>query len=588
MKIRFLTFVVLCFFSTFVSGAESVNLVQNPSFEKGNDNTQEGWLKGSISPNTTHSTADKGHSGRKSATIESKNGSAGEWVQFVRIKPDTKYKFSGWYKLENIQVYENSNGGVQFCAHTGIFDENGQEPWYKRWKWGNFDTGITFSEGFTGTTDWKKFEGTLKTGPNDSHVFIGCRFGVLSDKWQQVKGKVYFDDIELIEQKQDSAKTSKTNPPNSTTNQNYLVSDDFTVTLGKRETFMRYKQYKLPNYLLIHFPDQQIGFLDFTPKVRCLMTMSDSTWLFEGNDLWSLMPVKPVLFHGPPRSIDSGYIGASSVLHDPKNKKRTLAFCHTENRENMPTHGANDIQGFYATVFLAESFDSGYSFQKIGPVITGDIPKSKVTQAAGGCGDPCVIFDKDKKYYLAYYLEWGQSLNRGVQLCMARCAVKDGGLPGKWCKYHEGEFKEPGLGGKDTPLISEWNIGDTMQASVAYVKSIDKYVMVHTLLAHKEWAQRDKVKANISGFYVRISDDGIIWSNSKQILSGYAVPIPKKEFLCHPTLVPIKTSQSGFQGYLLYSYSERWALDEAHDPTGIPHYFVGQSISFGFERENKK
>ena len=358
-------------------------------------------------------------------------------------------------------------------------------------------------------------------------------------------------------------------------------SNDYSIKLGKRQTLIRDGQFNNQEGNFSFLPDLQIGFLSTAPKVRALMTVCDWTCLFEGESLSTLRPVKRVLAHGPPNSIDNGYCGVGGTVYDPRDKNRLLAFCHTEDHVGMSMFDFSAIKGFYARVALAESYDNGYSFKKTGAVISSSVPKNANGYMAQGCGDPCAIIDKSKQYYYIYYTDWGvEQKKRGTQLCLARCAIKDKGLPGKWFKYYEGEFKEPGLGGKDTPVVSGKN-ADAIDGSVVYIKSIDKYVMVYCNVVHAETKNWDGAKE--SGLYFAVSDNGISWKTLKQIVVGYPACAHGAIFTGRPTLLPMKSNKEGFQGYLLYAYSERWGQSAPN----IPHYLVGHQVSFTIERDDQ-
>lgn len=370
-------------------------------------------------------------------------------------------------------------------------------------------------------------------------------------------------------------KSTKQKNESPTTSNKPSTSNEFVVKMGGRETILKSGHGGL-NY----FPDLQLGFIATRPHVRLLMIAGNKTYLMEGKDLWSLQPVKPVLEPGTRGSLDNGYSGASSVMRDPKQQKRLVAFIHAEDQEGMPVIAYNGVAGFYSTICVAESFDNGYTFRKIGPIITSRKRKDIRGAEVQGCADPCVILDKNKSYYLAYYSDHNErfNANRGYQISVARCSAKDGGLPGKWHKYFDGEFKEPGLGGKDTVIVRTEK-GDASCPSIAYIRSIDKYVMVHCVLKYAEGESDGWRGAKKSGLYLAISDDGIHWSDSKQINVGYPVPLVGKEFMGRPTLVPIEITKNGFQGYVIYTYSPSWG----HKPPHSPHYMAGQKITFTLE-----
>ena len=62
-------------------------------------------------------------------------------------------------------------------------------------------------------------------------------------------------------------------------------------------------------------------------------------------------------------------------------------------------------------------------------------------------------------------------------------------MPGSWQKYFEGRFGEPGLGGRETPVVSAHHLDEASvsQAHVAHSRELERYVMVAVYNFWKEW-----------------------------------------------------------------------------------------------------
>jgi hypothetical protein len=287
----------------------------------------------------------------------------------------------------------------------------------------------------------------------------------------------------------------------------------------------------------------------------------------------SLVPVGQVLKPGQPESFDNGYAGISGVARNPGTGD-LLAFYHAEDHEGMPPIPGG-IPGFYCSVGLAVSKDDGASFRKLGSVITGSLPKDLKGRADQGCGDLCVVADADRRYLYLYYTDHSRIDNRGVQICMARCPLADAGTTGKWKKYHNGAFEEPGLGGKETPVLSApAMLADAIFPQVTFVRELHCYIMVFNITVYWEFGLG--MKPSQSGIYIASSQDGVHWSRPTQLIAIQSIASIGKEVGWHPTLLLSAVDGDSAKGWLYYSYSENWG----HKAPQKPHYLVGQPIAF--------
>ncbi len=112
-------------------------------------------------------------------------------------------------------------------------------------------------------------------------------------------------------------------------------------------------------------------------------------------------------------------------------------------------------------IHLATSMDKGLTWRYEGPIVTRDDPRGPHDAASefsgrywhGGDGDFLLYGDSRGGYiYLfAGTYVWpkkgvpGRGFSRHH---VARCAIADKMMPGKWRRFYEGSWKEPGLGGK--------------------------------------------------------------------------------------------------------------------------------------------
>jgi hypothetical protein len=338
-----------------------------------------------------------------------------------------------------------------------------------------------------------------------------------------------------------------------------------TAQLGDLKVLLHDGQHSLR-----YFPDTALSILSSKPEWRVLMVAGRSTYLMTGKGMDSLAPAAEVLTPGGPGSYDNGYAGIGGAYADEKTGA-VLALYHAEDQEDMRTLPGG-IPGFYASIALAVSTDGGGSFAKQGPVITADQAKDPMGPPDQGAGEVALTPDATGEYLYAYYCDHSRPDNRGAQICLARGRIADGGRPGTWRKYYQGTFSQPGLGGRDTPVMSAQSIGaDATFPHVVWLPEAGVYLMTFCINVYREFATGRPEK---SGMYLAASRDGIHWGEPTLLFSAYVVTHPGYEVAWHPTLVLSGKQGDGFSGWLYYSYSERFG----HVEPERPHYLVGRPI----------
>ena len=356
--------------------------------------------------------------------------------------------------------------------------------------------------------------------------------------------------------------------PPSTKPSSAAPTGHIVASLGKREVILESGRYGLK-----YFPDECLAFIQTKPQLRVLMAVDKSTFLLAGRDMKSLVPRREVLKPGQPGSFDNGYAGIAGVVHAQRTGQ-LLAFYHAEDHEGMrPIPGG--IPGFYCCVALAVSNDNGTSFRKLGPIIKSSLPKDVKGRSDQGCGDMCAVGSADNRYIYVYYCDHSRIDNRGVQICVARCPIEEAERIDHWRKYYNGVFDRPGLGGKDTPVMSAQAMGaDAIFPQVTFLPELHCYIMVFSIISYRELGP--DTQARQSGIYISHSQDGIQWSKPTQLVHIHSVPAGLgREVGWHPALVLSAADGHSAKGWLYYSYSERWG----HKPPQKPHYLVGQPIT---------
>jgi len=160
---------------------------------------------------------------------------------------------------------------------------------------------------------------------------------------------------------------------------------------------------------------------------------SATTYAIDGDKPWEMGgKAMPVMKPGP-----RGQYGESGewINHVERSGKQLFAWVHDETGDG-PGMGLKSMS-------LAISSDDGLSWRRIGQIITGTQPLTpgKVT----GEGD-CTAVDGKDGYFYAYC--WR---NGDYGTIVARAPVSDPS-PGKWKKYFNGSWNEPGLRGNASKI----------------------------------------------------------------------------------------------------------------------------------------
>ena len=300
-----------------------------------------------------------------------------------------------------------------------------------------------------------------------------------------------------------------------------------SVKLGQPETVLGDRQHGLR-----YFPDERIAVVRTRPDCRLLLAAGVDSVLLEGKTMETLASSKVVLKPGKAGDFDNGYAGIGCVWRAPSGE--LLAFYHAEDHEGMKAL-PNGVPGFYCRVALAVSPDDEATFRKVGPLLSGQLAKEAQGASDQGVGEPCVLAEPSGKYLYAYYTSHERVKGRGVQICMARCPLADAKKSDAWRKWHAGDFTEPGLGGRDTPVVtSNRDNADALFPDVQFVPAWRRFVMVFCVNA---WRERNE--AERSGIYLAFSDDGIHWPQGamKQIWKVPTVAAIGREVAWHPTLI---------------------------------------------------
>jgi hypothetical protein len=168
----------------------------------------------------------------------------------------------------------------------------------------------------------------------------------------------------------------------------------------------------------------------------------------------------------------------------------------------------------------AISRDGGLTWQDQGAVLENGYPIDCDYENGffvGGNGDFHVIPDREEGYFYFLFSNYAGPVDeQGIGIARGRFA--DRGQPGTVSKYFRGEWREPGLGGRVTPLFRSttgWK-GPHVEAfwgpSVHWNEHVRRYVALLNHTDGREWAQE--------GIYVTFSPDLLRWTPPQKVLEA--------------------------------------------------------------------
>ncbi len=148
-----------------------------------------------------------------------------------------------------------------------------------------------------------------------------------------------------------------------------------------------------------------------------------------------------VLKPGPPGSPSSC---GEWIQHVELEGKTLFGWVHNETACAYAKGGQT-----HASMTIAASTDYGLTWITEGPIIVGTDPPAAGKETGDSC--PTVVRGQDGFDY-AYCLHNGGHAWDGGYGFVARAPASDPG-PGKWKKYFNGSWSEPGVGGKSSPIV---------------------------------------------------------------------------------------------------------------------------------------
>ena len=185
-------------------------------------------------------------------------------------------------------------------------------------------------------------------------------------------------------------------------------------------------------------------------------TAAGTTFAIDGHQPYDMGgKAEIVLKPGPAGSSNSC---GQWLQHVELQGKTLVGWVHNETACDYAKYGQT-----HASMTIATSTDYGLTWRIEGPIITGTDPPAANKET----GDSCVsVVRAQDGYDYAYCLHNGGHSWDGGYAFIARAASTDSG-PGKWKKYFNGTWSEPGVDGKSSKIdglgVARWSTtGETL------------------------------------------------------------------------------------------------------------------------------
>ena len=319
------------------------------------------------------------------------------------------------------------------------------------------------------------------------------------------------------------------------------LPDGLRVVLGEQQTLLNDKELGLRN-----MPGNGIAVIEYKPDLlRVMFAAGPNTYLVEGSDIKHLTSAHKVLEPGGAGAFDNCGVEVRSVVGL---KGQLFAFyqaadCEdyqsTSRWESMdPTKALALLVSRHRQYFAQRRSDHQMCHAKR---IRG-FPKPRCR----GIGQPGAVLDPSGRYIYLYYACYsGQKPVGTTQICMARSDISKGPpRPGNWEKLYNSSFSEPGLGGRELPVVHP-DSSERVSCKfphVLYSQALEKYILTFNM---ERSAESDNGSPPIkSGIYLALSDDGIKWSKPAKLANAYSLRMLGLSISIEATI--ILDSQDGF------------------------------------------
>jgi len=260
----------------------------------------------------------------------------------------------------------------------------------------------------------------------------------------------------------------------------------------------------------------------------------EQLWRASGPDVFHLSKASPVKYDNP--ELGKIWIWLESAWQDDDGT--LYGWVHNEIPNICPAQAGNEIPGYPIVVQIGAlcSKDNGANWHDLGWVMEGSAASVRCNTLdrwyAGGTGDQFVIPDKAKNYFYFFFTNYS-GFREEQGLCLARMAYADRDHPrGKIWRYYRGEWNEPGIGGRATPIfpasvdITRKDGNTFWGPSIHWNTYLNQYVMLLNRVNDTAWLTE--------GIYVSFNcdiSDPKGWSTPQKIMDrAEAIHVdPEKE-----------------------------------------------------------
>lgn len=247
-----------------------------------------------------------------------------------------------------------------------------------------------------------------------------------------------------------------------------------------------------------------------------------------------------------------GYIGGGPVYRDPKTGI-LLMFYDTE---KYPA-GSSAVHN---TTGMAKSTDNGVTWTDLGVILDTEFPGWGDWNVGTGNG-PFVI---NGDYFYVYFsdvltanprLDIGTSVARAKVEDVMNAAINENTVV-PWLKYYQGQWNQPGISGKSSPI----EIGNPQSTTfdVSFNEYLGRYIKVDS-----------SPRGNSYGLYLSESLNGINWT--------FRVPLGESTgYKLYPTIIGLGSDPkiTGDKFYVYYLYTPNWFEEDAHAHTFLARRLI--------------
>src|SRR5665213_175865 len=260
----------------------------------------------------------------------------------------------------------------------------------------------------------------------------------------------------------------------------------------------------LPDYLTWKSPDEWMDF-----PVSTAMINGEFWVMFKNGEIRPVFRYKGTNFENAVRQ-------ANGTIYTPVSRPYILGgmwYDSADHKLYAPMHC--ETRGYYTTILrqihLPSSTDMGKTWKYEGPIVTRDnpdlsLPNGRETSGLywdGGEGDFFIYVD-DKEGYIYLYTNSYTWPKPGVRAPyffrhhVARCKISDKMAPGKWQKFYNGTWTQPGLGGKASDVNAYYVMYNTyLKKYLSF--NYDNSISTCTDLSKQDWTPCFKIKGDYLG-----------------------------------------------------------------------------------------